>query len=162
MFLRFLSVQLVFIVTTAWPLNQTHEDLYEIEKIVNEYIDTSALANPMQEGKMILRWAETVHACRKTTGITLRSDTVNYAEKELASIGKRPRDYWYEKNSEFEKSVPLWDVSPSDFDGVFDKCRFLRYLNWDDQPEFKRRSTWLYPDNGMQIICNWKYQHIME
>jgi len=129
-------------------MNQTRDALDEIGTIIEQYIDNSPLANPWEEGNMIFRWAETVHKCRKSRGITTRKDGINHNERDLASKGKTPLDYEYKKNVDSEKSVPSWDVSPSDFDGFFDSARFDRYLEWDEQPEFKRRSTWLYPDNG--------------
>ena len=67
-----------------------------------------------------------------------------------------PEDYRHEKNTETEKDVPTWDISPSDLDGFFDLARFERYLSWDNNLSFKRRITWLFPDNGeytsIQII----------
>ena len=93
----------------------------------------------------IYKGAKVVYKCRKSRGLI----TNKQSAKKTSSADKTPQDYTYEKNTDGEKDVPTWDISPSNFDTLFDSSRYTRYLSWDKDPAFIRRITWLYPDNGV-------------
>ena len=127
----------------AMPFNESQQDLEDVRSIVKYFIDVSAMPNSSKDATLYER-AEEVHKCRKSLGITTRIGG------HIASRSQNsPRDYTNKKNTETEKEIPIWDISPSDFDKFFDQARFDRYLTSINNPSFERRITWLYPDNGM-------------
>lgn len=132
-------------------VNNTQEELDEINAIVHEYVDKSELLRPREEGKMIYKWAETVHACRKSHGIPTPRKYNKLGIAISSTQDKRAIDYSYENNTESEKDVPTWDISPSDLDGFFDSARFDRYLTWSEDTSFERRISWLFPDSGCWV-----------
>lgn len=125
------------------PINHTDKDLKHIQSIVSEYISISAHPFPSKEEATIFKWAETVHVCRKFLGIT--SHLRRY--KNSSTI-EPAYEYQNENNTESENNIPVWPLSPSDLDGLFDSARFDRCLRSMSDPSFGRRITWLYPSDG--------------
>ena len=144
LFLRVLCIFLFVNVIVALPQHYTEDELEDIQSIFEESLKNDARPNAEEDKEDIYKWAEVVYNCRKSRGlITTKHDT-----KKASSADKTPDNYRNEKNSDGEKDVPTWDLSPSHFDTIFDSARFTRYLSWDENPSYKRRITWLYPDNG--------------
>ena len=127
----------------ALPLNDTEQDLDEIRSIVNYLIDNSETPNQNVD-ENLFEGAKIIHNCRKSLGIntTIGGDRSSPGDPT-------PRDFGDVKNTETESLIPTWSISPSDIDQFYDQARFDRYLTSITDPSFKRRITWLYPDNGM-------------
>ena len=127
----------------ALPLNDTEQDLDEIRSIVNYLIDNSETDNQNVD-ENLFEGARVVHNCRKSLGIN-----TTIGRDRSSQGGRTPRDFSFVKNTERENLIPTWSISPSEFDQFYDQARFDRYLTSISDPSFKRRITWLYPDNGM-------------
>ena len=129
----------------ALPLNDTEQDLDDIRSIVNYFIENSETPNPnVDEG--IFEAAKIVRDCRKSLGInsTIGGDRASQGDEKAM-------DFWNVTNTETESKIPTWPISPSEFDQFYDQARFDRYLTSIEDPSFKRRITWLYPDDGTQL-----------
>ena len=127
----------------ALPLNDTEQDLDEIRSIVNYLIDNSETPNQNAD-EDIFEAAKIVHNCRKSLGINTTIGGYRSSQGDPT-----PRNFTFVKNTETESLIPTWSIPPSEFDQSYDQARFDRYLTSVTDPSFKRRITWLYPDNGM-------------
>jgi len=129
----------------ALPLNDTEQELDAIRSIVNYFIENSETPNPNVD-ENLFEAAKKVHNCRKSLGIN-----TPIGEDRASQGDPKADDFRHENNTETEKQIPTWPISPSVFDQFFDQARFDRYLTSIEDPSFKRRITWLYPDDGCWI-----------
>ena len=127
----------------ALPLNDTEQELDAIRSIANYFIENSESPNPNVDEKLF-EAAKIVHDCRKSLGLNtpIGGDRASQGDPTA-------EDFRHVNNTETENQIPTWPLSPSDFDQFYDEARFDRYLTTIEDPSFKRRITWLYPDNGM-------------
>ena len=129
----------------ALPFNHTEQDLDAIRSIVNYFIENSETPN-LNVDENLFEAAKIVHDCRKSLSINspIGGDRASQGDPKAG-------DFTYVKNTETENQIPTWSISPSEFDQSYDQARFDRYLTSIDDPSFKRRITWLYPDNGTRL-----------
>ena len=119
----------------------------------------SALVDPEKEEDRIYQAVEELYMTRKKEEHVSRRispETLNMNRcKQVPTIPNRPAWYFnYIFNDDLEQSMPHWNISYSELDIIFDKARFDRYLNYEINPDFKRRISWLYPPDGMHVLLS--------
>ena len=157
-FLTLLLALLLLNGILGFPANHTEQEFDEINAIIDEYVDNSVFQNTWASGNTIYAWAKTVHACRKSRGIPTPRQYIKNGVSNLASKDKLAGHFQNEQNTETEKDIPKWEISADDLDREFDSTRFRRYFNSYENPSFKRRIAWLYPDDGLYTSSNLQLQ----
>ena len=122
--------------------------MYDLEKIMEDYVRHSSVLGGKHDVPMVFRYAEAVYKNIKAKGISA-GRLLDYEMDSIpAATDKRAADFKNDQNTEYEITVPIWDVYPNDLDPIFDEIRFQRHLISDEDIDFKRRTTWLYPIDG--------------
>ena len=124
----------------------------ELMSIVSGIMNQSALLEPSQEKYRISAAVETLYTNR-----IKKSHLKSYFRPEMLRMRNCPRSrgntpasrFQREFNDDLEQSMPQWNISVTELDVVFDKVRFERYLYYENNMDFKRRISWLYPPDGM-------------
>ena len=151
---------LCFLAFGATPFNALTNDeaevLYDMNLIIKDYLQNSAIPRHEHDIEEVLRHAEEFYKYEKARGISIRR-LLGDAQANFTAYsgrGNSPSKYKHVKNTQYENLVPTWDLLPHELDRIaFDHIRYERYLTSYNNPSFKRRITWLYPKDGNQNVA---------
>ena len=130
-----------------WP-DDREDKLSDLDLIMKDYVQKSPALGDNHDAHMVSRYAEAVYNYRMAHGISTRQILAKEKSRFSCQTGKLVAEFSDEKHTEYEKDVPIWDITPMDLDPIYDEIRYERHLISDTNPDFMRRTTWLYPNNG--------------
>ena len=141
---------------------------------VNQFVSISPLINPYEEGSAVLKWAiakqypksavDEVRGRRAgKDGNSFMEDFLKRKEESREACLKTNTcvdSYKNRNTTDFDDTIPDWNMSLKRLKVIYDKARFERYLNWKKEPyigwkkycftrSFKRRIPWLHLDGSL-------------
>ena len=141
----------------------------EVSSKLKKYIDHSPLYNPYEEDNPNLILALYKNQIKSNGGKVLRRRAV----KARGGTYKIAMDAKEIKVTDFDNTIPEWDLTIQELQLLYDRSRFKRHFVWFansplevnakyklvgttlvqscSKTPFKRRIPWLYPKNGIQL-----------
>ena len=115
---------------------------------MKDYVKHSSSLGHKHDVELVFRYTEAFYKYNKARGISTRQLITKQRTRVTDSADKYAYEFSEEKNTKYEKDVPIWEIYLYELDPIFDEVRFTRHLTSHGDPYFKRRSTWLYPIDG--------------
>ena len=130
----------------------------EVRSLVTRYVEKSPLENPYIAKEFIIEAAIDHYHHRKLLGANIQTNknTVRGRSNVVP-----PQHYRIFQNHDLEHNVPKWRITFEQLVDFYDRARFERYIDFSyrkccwkctKEKEFKRRITWLLPENGTLVV----------
>ena len=149
----------------------------EVSTNLKKYIDHSPLYNPYEEDNPNLILALYKNQRKSNDGKVRRRRGV----KARGGTYKTAMDAKEIKVTDFDNTIPEWDLTIQELQVLYDRSRFKRHFDWFanspleinakyklvgttlvqscSKTSFKRRIPWLYPKTGIQLHLEIRKHH---